>query len=63
MSESQEHKREVVIVGWDGASNPIRRYRDELHLHEHMQQSVEPEPHINNEGYAIWGNEGNEVEH
>lgn len=33
--------RETVIVGWDGASRPMRRYRDELDLPE-WQRAVAP---------------------
>jgi hypothetical protein len=32
--------REVVQVGWDGASQPILRYRDELHLPDHRRSAV-----------------------
>jgi hypothetical protein len=29
--------REIVSVGWDGRSNPMYRYRDELALPDHMR--------------------------
>lgn len=32
---SPSETREVVTIGWDGHSHPIRRYRDELHLPDH----------------------------
>jgi hypothetical protein len=37
----QKQSREIVTVGWDGASQPIRRYRDELHLPDH-ERAVPP---------------------
>ncbi|MET0604390.1 MAG: hypothetical protein ABW167_20560 [Baekduia sp.] len=32
--------REIVSVGWDGASQPMLRYRDELHLPDHRRSIV-----------------------
>jgi hypothetical protein len=34
--------REIVCVGWDGRSEPIYRYRDELDLPEWQQARVFP---------------------
>lgn len=36
-----ERTREVVCVGWDGQSNPIRRFRDELDAPEHSQTRID----------------------
>lgn len=33
--------REIVTVGWDGATQPMRRFRDELDLPEHQRQVVD----------------------
>jgi len=33
-------EREVVVTGWDGHSNPITRYADELHLPDHQRAQV-----------------------
>lgn len=33
---------EIVTVGWDGASNPMLRFRDELHLPDHARSIVSP---------------------
>lgn len=32
--------REVVCVGWDGGSQPMYRFRDELHLPDHLRRIV-----------------------
>lgn len=39
-----ETKREIVIVGWDGHSHPIRRYRDEIGLPEHEMSTPPRKP-------------------
>ena len=31
---------DVVVIGWDGHSNAILRFRDELHLPDHLRNSV-----------------------
>lgn len=36
-------KPEIVVVGWDGRSDPIFRYRDDVHLPDHQQRIVAPE--------------------
>ena len=46
--EAQTTKsREVVVVGWDGKSQPIRRYADELHLPDHLRAVVKAEDRPN----------------
>jgi hypothetical protein len=42
---SPSEARETVVVGRDGQSQPIRRYRDELHLPDH-QRAAAPAPSI-----------------
>jgi hypothetical protein len=32
--------RTIITVGWDGQSNPIRRYKDEQHLADHLQTRI-----------------------
>lgn len=35
---------EIVTVGWDGASKPMLRFRDELHLPDHLRSIVATPP-------------------
>lgn len=40
---SLSEPREVVVVGWDGASRPMYRYRDEMDRPDHARSIVRPE--------------------
>lgn len=46
-----EAEREVVSVGLDGRSQPMLRYRDELHLADHLRSIVTVE-HPSEDNYA-----------
>lgn len=36
----EREERERVVVGWDGASRPMLRYRDELELPDYRRRRV-----------------------
>lgn len=35
-------ERAIVLIGWDAHSQPIRRYRDEMHMHDSIRSIVGP---------------------
>lgn len=43
MTSTPSTPRELVVVGWDGASKPMLRYRDELKLPDHARSIVSAE--------------------
>ena len=55
-------RREVVSVGWDGASRPMLRYRDELHLPDHARSIVSPADRAEREPAAYRGSRHEEIE-
>lgn len=55
---------EIVTVGWDGRSQPMLRFRDELHLSDHLRSIVAippatPEPRARPRGW--WPARGERV--